>query len=55
LAVNFGVDYLGDFIFWFSIDDYRCWRRFGTLQKGVECGWFEHKDVEHRVNGFYDI
>jgi len=36
LAVNFGVDYLGDFIFWFSVNDYRCWWRFGTLLEYYE-------------------
>jgi len=49
-VVNLGVDYLGDFIFWFSVNDYRCWWRFGTLLEGVGCGWFKHRDMEHEVN-----
>jgi len=49
--VNFGVDYLGDFIFWFSVNDHRCWQRFGTLLEGVGCSWFEHRDMEHRMSG----
>jgi len=50
-VVNLGVDYFGDFIFWFSINDYRYWWRFRTLLEGVGYGWFEHRDMEHRVNG----
>jgi len=53
--VNFGVHYLGDFIFWFSIDEYRYWRRFRMLLEGIGNGWFEHRDMEHRVNGLYGI
>ena len=47
--VNLGVDYLGDFIFGFSVDDYRCWWRFGILLEGVGCSWFEHRDMEYRM------
>ena len=25
------------------------------LLKGVGCGWFEHRDIEHRMNGPYGI
>jgi len=25
------------------------------LQKGIGCGWFEHKDMEHRVNSSHGI
>jgi len=25
------------------------------LLEGVGCGWFEHRDVEHRVNGPHGI
>jgi len=53
--VNFGVDYLKDFIFWFSINEYRCWQRFRTLLKGVRGSWFEHRDMEHRVNGLHGV
>jgi len=53
--VNFGVNYLGDFVFWFSVDDHRCWWRFGTLLEGVGCGWFEHRDMEHRMNSSHGV
>jgi len=55
LAVNLGVNYLGDFVFWFSVDDYRCWQRFRTLLEDVGCGWFEHRDVEYGMNGPHGI
>jgi len=55
LVVNLGVDYLGDFVFWFSVNNYRCWQRFGMLQKGVGCGWFDHRDIEHQVNSPHGI
>jgi len=54
-VVNLEVDYLGDFIFWFFVDDYRCWQRFGMLLEGVRCSWFEHGDIEHRVNGPHGV
>jgi len=40
LAVNLGVYYLRDFVFWFPVDDYRYWKRFGILQKDVRYSWF---------------
>jgi len=48
--VNLGVNYLGDFVFWFSVDDYRCWQRFEVLLEDIGCGWFEHRDMEHKMN-----
>jgi len=27
------------------------WRRFGALLEGVGCGWFEHRDIEYRMDG----
>jgi len=46
---------LGDLVFWFLIDDYRCWQRFGTLMEGVRCRWFEHRDMEHGMNSPHGI
>jgi len=53
--VNFGVDYLGDFIFWFSVDEYRYWQRFRILLEDVGGGWFEHRDMEHQVNSLHGV
>jgi len=55
LAVNLVVDYLGDLVFWFSVDDYRCWQRFGVLLEGVGCGWFEHRDMEYRMGSPHGV
>jgi len=54
-VVNFGVDYFGDFAFWFSVNDYRCWQRFRMLWKDIGYSWFEHRDMKHKVNGSYSV
>jgi len=54
-VVNLGVNYLGDFVFWFSVDDYKCWWRFRTLLEDVGCSWFEYRDMEHRMNGPHGV
>jgi len=55
LTVNLGVDYLGDFVFWFSVDDYKYQQRFGILLEAVRCGWLDHRDIEHRMDGPHGI
>jgi len=54
-VVNLEVDYLGNFVFWFSIDDYRYRQRFRTLLKVVGCGWLEHRDMEHKMDGSHGV
>jgi len=54
-VVNLGVDYLGDLVFWFFIDDYQRWWRFGALLEGIGCGWFKHRDMEYRMGSPHDV
>jgi len=53
--VNIKVDYFGDFVFWFSVNDYKYWQRLKTLQKGIRYSWFKHRDIEHRVHSFHGV
>jgi len=33
----------------------RYWQRFRTLLEGVGCGWFEHRDMEHRMSSPHGV
>ena len=43
------------FVFWFSINNYRCWKRFRALLEDVGYSWFEHKDIEYRMDGPHGV
>jgi len=49
------LDYLGDLVFWFSIDDYQYWWRFRALLEGIGCGWFKHRDMEYRIGSPHGV
>ena len=53
--INFRVKDFLDFIFDFSIDLNRRWRRLNSIQNGAWVGEFELGDMEDRVHGFHSV
>ena len=53
--INFRVKDFLDFVFDFSVDLDRRWRRLNPIRKGTWVGEFELGDVEDGVHGFHSV